>query len=167
MSGKRGLHQRVDLDQHVILPQLRVWHLADPCDILFSIAIDDECSHDVFATGTASRRRSLRIPASTTPAGANLRSNRRRLASPPAVYRSFGRAALAAFSTTSATTAGSSADAITSLINLSNAARISRYSSSFESGARKLASNCVFVYAGSMTETRMPLVRSSWSSDSE
>ena len=36
-----------------------------------------------------------------------------------------------------------------------------------ESGSSKFASNCVFVYAGSMTETRMPLVRSSWSSDSE
>jgi len=47
------------------------------------------------------------------------------------------------------------------------AARASRYSSSFESGSTKFASNCVFVYAGSMTETRMPLVRSSWSSDSE
>ena len=46
-------------------------------------------------------------------------------------------------------------------------ARTSRYSSSLESGSRKFASNCVFVYAGSMTETRMPLVRSSWSSDSE
>ncbi len=56
---------------------------------------------------SASSRRSFRIPASTTPAGANLRSNRRRFATPPAVYRSFGRAAVAAFSTTSATTLGS------------------------------------------------------------
>jgi hypothetical protein len=47
------------------------------------------------------------------------------------------------------------------------AARTSRYSSSLASGSRKFASNGVFVYAGSMTETRMPLVRSSWSSDSE
>jgi len=40
-------------------------------------------------------------------------------------------------------------------------ARISWYSSSFESGSRKFVSNCVFVYAGSMTETRIPRVRSS------
>lgn len=39
------------------------------------------------------------MPASTDPAGANLRNMRRRLASPPAVYRSFGRAALAAINT--------------------------------------------------------------------
>lgn len=49
------------------------------------------------------------MPASTRLAGANLRSRRRRFASPPAAYRSFGRAAVAACSTTSATTAGSSA----------------------------------------------------------
>jgi hypothetical protein len=39
------------------------------------------------------------MPVSTHPAGANLRSNRRRFASPPAVYRSFGRVAMAASST--------------------------------------------------------------------
>src|SRR2546421_1840086 len=166
-QGEFGVLSGVDLDRHVILPQLRVWHFADPCAVLFSIAIDDECFHDVFATGTTSSRRSLRIPASTRPAGANLRSNRRRFASPPAVYRSFGRAALAALSTTSATTPGCSAVAITSLILLFTAARTSRYSSSFASGSRKVASNGVFVYAGSITETRTPRVRSSWSSDSE
>ena len=47
--------------------------------------------------------------------------------------------------------------AITSFSILPRAARTSRYSSSFASGSRKFASNCVFVYAGSMTETRMPL----------
>src|SRR5258707_12452347 len=41
-------------------------------------------------------------------------------------------------------------------------ARASRYSSSLASGSMKFASNGVFVYAGSMTETRTPLVRSSW-----
>src|SRR5207249_905702 len=118
------------------------------------------------ATG-ASSRRFLRIPASNAPAGANRRSNRRRVARPPAVYRSFGRDALAASSTTSATTPGSSAVSRTALNCLLTAARASRYSSSFASGSRKFASKCVFVYAGSMTETRIPLVRSSWSSDSE
>jgi len=116
---------------------------------------------------SVSRCRSFRIPASSTLLGANLRSHRRRLASPPAVYRTFGRTAIAAFKTASATTLGSSAAAITSFSVLPKTARTSRYSSSFESASRRFASNCVFVYAGSMTETRMPLVRSSWSSDSE
>src|SRR5213592_2781309 len=118
------------------------------------------------ATG-ASSRRFLRIPASNAPAGANRRNNRRRVARPPAVYRSFGRAALAASSTTSATTPGSSAVSRTALNCLLTAARASRYSSSFASGSSKFASKCVFVYAGSMTEPRIPLVRRSWSSDSE
>ncbi len=118
------------------------------------------------AAAFVSRRRSLRIPASITP-GANLRSSRNRLATGPAVYRSRGRAALAARSTTSATTPGSSAAAMSYLSLLLKAARTSPYSSSLESGSRRFASNCVFVYAGSMTETRMPLVRNSWSSDSE
>src|SRR5687767_9740179 len=38
----------------------------------------------------ASRLRPLRMPASSKPAGANLRSNRTRAATTPAVYRSFG-----------------------------------------------------------------------------
>jgi hypothetical protein len=83
------------------------------------------------------------------------------------VYRSFGRAAQATFSTTAATTPGSSASASRSFILLLKATRTASYSSSFESGSSKLASNCVLVYAGSTTETRMPLVRSSWSRDSE
>src|SRR5438477_1912826 len=74
------------------------------------------------ATG-ASSRRFLRIPASNAPAGANRRSNRRRVARPPAVYRSFGRAALAASSTTSATTPGSSAVSSAALNCLLTAAR--------------------------------------------
>jgi hypothetical protein len=39
----------MDLDQYVIVPQLRVWHFANPYAALFSIAIDDECLHDVFS----------------------------------------------------------------------------------------------------------------------
>ena len=66
------------------------------------------------------------------------------------MYRSFGRAALAAFSTTSATTLGCSALAINSFSLSFTAARTSRYSSSGASGSRKFASNGVFVYAGSM-----------------
>ena len=89
------------------------------------------------------------------------------IASLPAEYRSFGRSAFAALSTTSATTLGSSPVAITSLSTLPKAARASRYSSTFELGSSKFVSNCVFVYAGSMTATLIPLVRSSWSSDSE
>src|SRR5436190_313477 len=38
----------VDLDQDVILPQLRVWHVASPHAILASIAIYDECLHHMF-----------------------------------------------------------------------------------------------------------------------
>src|SRR5882724_1087830 len=117
--------------------------------------------------GSASSRRSFRIPASTRPAGANRRSNRRRFASLPAAYRIFGCAALAAFRTVSATTSGCSAVAITSFTLLVMPSRASRYASSLASGSMKFESNGVFVYAGSMTETRMPLVRSSWSSDSE
>src|SRR5205823_8590337 len=124
------------------------------------VGIDDERFH--CKATCASRWRSFRTPASTRLAGANLRNIRRRFASPPAAYRSFGRGASAAFSTTSATTPASSAASITSFSLLPRAARTSRYSSSFESGCTKLASNCVFVYAGSMTETRMPLVRNSW-----
>src|SRR5207302_823103 len=81
---------------------------------------------------------------------------RRRVARPPAVYRSFGRAALAASSTTSATTPGSSAVSRAALNCLLTVARASRYSSSCASGSSKFASKCVFVYAGSMTETRIP-----------
>jgi hypothetical protein len=33
------------LDEYVILPQLRVWHVADPSAILAAIAIDDEGLH--------------------------------------------------------------------------------------------------------------------------
>ena len=57
---------------------------------------------------SAPRPRFFRTPASTRPAGANLRSHRRRLAVAPAGYRSFGRDARTAVSTTSATTLGSS-----------------------------------------------------------
>jgi len=88
-------------------------------------------------------------------------------ASLPAAYRSFGRAALAAFRTVSATTPGGSAVAITSFNLLFRPSRASLYSSSLASASTKFVSNGVFVYAGSMIETRMPLVRSSWSSDSE
>src|SRR5213079_944167 len=77
-------------------------------------------------TLSASSCRSFRIPESNKPAGANLRSNRTRLATRPAVYRRFGRAALAACSTTSATTPGSSAAASTSFSFLPKAARTSR-----------------------------------------
>src|SRR6266700_3563387 len=38
----------VDLDQDVILPQLRVWHVASPHAILASITIDDKCLHHLF-----------------------------------------------------------------------------------------------------------------------
>jgi len=38
----------VDLDQYVILAQLRVWHFASPYAILASITIDDECFHHSF-----------------------------------------------------------------------------------------------------------------------
>ena len=38
----------VDLDQNIIVPQLRVWHFADPYADLASIAIEDECFHDAF-----------------------------------------------------------------------------------------------------------------------
>ena len=75
--------------------------------------------------------------------------------------------ALAAVSTASATTPGGSAVAITSFTRLLTPARASLYSSSLASGSKKFASNGVLVYAGSITETRMPRVRSSWSSDSE
>ena len=81
---------------------------------------------------SVSRCRSFRIPASSTLLGANLRSHRKRLASPPAAYRTFGRTAIAAFKTASATTPGSSAAAITSFSVLPKTARTSRYSSSFE-----------------------------------
>ena len=43
----------------------------------------------IFATGTASSRRSLRIPESSRPAGANLRSNRSRFASSPGCVAEF------------------------------------------------------------------------------
>src|SRR5687767_11970097 len=52
------------------------------------------CAMRCSDTVEASSRRSFRMPASTNRTGANLRSNRRRFASPPAVYRSFGRTAL-------------------------------------------------------------------------
>src|SRR5438874_5691508 len=38
----------VDLDQYVILPQLRLWHFASPHAILASITIYDECLHHMF-----------------------------------------------------------------------------------------------------------------------
>jgi hypothetical protein len=38
----------VDLNQYVILPQLRVWHVASPHAIRASIPIDDECLHHSF-----------------------------------------------------------------------------------------------------------------------
>src|SRR2546423_3600995 len=38
----------VDLDQDVILPQLRLWHVASPHAILASITIDDEGLHHMF-----------------------------------------------------------------------------------------------------------------------
>src|SRR5207248_9925596 len=91
------------------------------------VGIDDERFH--YNATCASRWRSFRTPASTRLAGANLRRIRRRLASPPAAYRSFGRAAIAALSTTSATMPGSSPASTTSLSLLPRAARTSRYSS--------------------------------------
>jgi hypothetical protein len=39
----------VDLDQYVIVPQLRVWHFASPHAIVASITTDDECLHDIFS----------------------------------------------------------------------------------------------------------------------
>jgi hypothetical protein len=73
----------MDLNQDLVIVQLRFWHIAEPCGA--PIAIDGCMLHDIFATGAASSRRSFRIPASTRPAGANLRSNCRRPATPPAV----------------------------------------------------------------------------------
>src|SRR5204862_8220935 len=105
------------------------------------------------ATG-ASSRRFLRMPASNAPAGANRRSNRRRVARPPAVYRSFGRGAMAASSTTSATTPCSSAVSRTALNCLLTVARDSRYSSIFTSGSSKFAPNCCIVYSGSLNVLR-------------
>src|SRR5437870_13224910 len=35
----------VDLDQYVILPQLRVWHVAGPHTVGASVTIEDECLH--------------------------------------------------------------------------------------------------------------------------
>src|SRR2546428_9678302 len=35
----------VDLDQYVILPQLRIWHVASPHAIGASVTIEDECLH--------------------------------------------------------------------------------------------------------------------------
>src|SRR5688572_6569741 len=114
----------MDLDQDVIVPHVRLRHVTEPPTVLALVAIDDESLHGWARTGGSGRVapalgvsscRSLRSPASTIPVGANLRSNRRRFASPPAGYRSFGRWALAAFSTASATTLGSSPVAITFL----------------------------------------------------
>src|SRR5204863_9407227 len=36
----------VNLDQDVILPQLRVWHLASPHTVGASVTIEDECLHE-------------------------------------------------------------------------------------------------------------------------
>ena len=86
-----GAHLRGErINPAILLLQLRVRHFAHPAAAFLSIAIDDKCLHDIFSNGAASSCRSLRIPASTRPEGANLRSNRRRLASPPEGYRSFG-----------------------------------------------------------------------------
>jgi hypothetical protein len=38
----------VDLDQYVLVPQLRVWHFACPHNLVASITVDDDCLHDVF-----------------------------------------------------------------------------------------------------------------------
>ena len=38
----------VDLDQDVIVPQLRDGHFARPHTVVAAITIDDECLHDVF-----------------------------------------------------------------------------------------------------------------------
>src|SRR5436309_15339385 len=35
----------VDLDQYVILPQLRIWHVISPDAVGASVAIEDECLH--------------------------------------------------------------------------------------------------------------------------
>src|SRR5436309_14861310 len=35
----------VDLDQYVILPQLRIWHVTSPHAIGASVTIEDECLH--------------------------------------------------------------------------------------------------------------------------
>jgi hypothetical protein len=121
----------------------RVGDLAVRCSITKGgdsfVGIDGECLH--CSATCASSCRSFRTHAPTRLAGANLRSIRRRFVSPPTAYRSFGRAAVAAFSTTSATTPGSSAALTTSLSLLPRAARTARYSSSFASGSSKLASN--------------------------
>src|SRR5207247_3507493 len=146
-SGRRI--RPCDRFRYLILPHHRVRHFASPQARAASITIDDERLHGLTRTGEpgreavgASSRRFFRMPASTRPAGANLRSKRRRFASLPAEYRSFGRSAFAAFRTTSATTLGSSPVAITSLSTLPKAARASRYSSSFELGSSRFVSNC-------------------------
>jgi acetoacetate decarboxylase len=38
----------MDLDQNIIIPQLRFRHFTKPQDALFLVSIDDECLHDVF-----------------------------------------------------------------------------------------------------------------------
>jgi hypothetical protein len=40
-----GLAGHVDLDQDVVLAQLRVWHIADPHAVGVSVTIEDECPH--------------------------------------------------------------------------------------------------------------------------
>jgi hypothetical protein len=51
----------VNLDQHVVLSKLGLWHLAQPHRILAAVPIDDECFHDGFlwAAQTAARLRML------------------------------------------------------------------------------------------------------------
>lgn len=73
------------LDRDFVVAQFRARHVCQPQRALLSISIENKCFHDDFANGTASSRRSLRIPESSRPAGANLRSNRSRFATLPAV----------------------------------------------------------------------------------
>jgi len=51
----------VDLNQYVILPQLRVWHFASPQAILASIPIDDECLHHSFFLLSEAMLNGLRV----------------------------------------------------------------------------------------------------------
>ena len=61
----------MDLDQDLVIAQFRGRHVCRAQRALLAIAIENECFHDAFTAGIASSRRSLRIPASTKPAGAN------------------------------------------------------------------------------------------------
>ena len=120
------------------------------------------------ATRLASSRRSFRIPASTRPAGANLRSNRRRLREATGRVSELRARRVGRFQHD----VGHDAWRFGSCHHLLHPLAHGRTSLAILIELRSRAPGSsrrtgVFVYAGSMTETRMPRVRSSWSSDSE